>query len=180
MEANREVKIAIVVGLIMLTACLVAFIIYKEKTKPTLDLDLKVYKHVMTSAKEGTYYECRIETTELAKMNVEFLKIMNLKDSKMLEPSIDNTINGDYKVVSGSNYIAFDSNNTKNLVYRNDTTGLYRQETNLYENIEKACAYITSDSVEPKEQEQQKDTKKDKKDTKKDTKKKSTKKTTKK
>ena len=179
MAAKREIKVAIVVGIIMLTICAVAFIINYRNLHPKIKtFDLKVYKHIMLNeqTKQGTYVECTIPTDELAKIDLDFRKIMNLDDKHKVEASIDNIITGNYKIVSGVNYIAFDVTNKK-LVYRNDTTALYKYNSDLYKNVEELCSNITKDSIAPveeetpKEEETKKTTKETTKNTKKDTKK---------
>jgi len=190
METNREIKIAIIVGLIMLTGCLVAFIVVHNKNNTGPTLDLHIYKHVkLDGEKTGKYYECSIASDKLPLINNDFKRIFNLKDSSR-ETSLEAHLEGLYKVVSGSNFIAFDADGS-NLVYRSDTTGLYIFQTETYSLIADACSYISKDTVgseetneeteaketETKETEKKKDTKKDTKTTKKTT---TTKKSTKK
>ena len=185
METNREIKVAIIIGLIMITGCIVAFIISKNNNNPEITLDLKIYKHLGdTDNNTGKYYECIIATDELQSINNDFKRIMNLKDGSKVR-SLDANIDGTYKIVSGTNFIAFDANGSS-YVYRSDTTGVYNYPTEMYANIASSCSYLTEESVSQAEQAQQQAdeeqaTTTEKEDTKKDTKttKKSTKKTTK-
>jgi hypothetical protein len=183
METNREVKIAIIVGLIMITGCIVAFIISRNNNNPEITLDLHIYKHLGDTDKNtGRYYECIIATDELPKINNDFKRIMNLKDGSKVQ-SFEANIDGDYKIVSGTNFIAFDANGSY-YVYRSDTTAVYNYPTGMYEDVASACSYLTEDSVrqeEAKQEQEEKQETTEKKDNKKDTKttKKSTKKTSK-
>lgn len=156
MESNKEIKIALVVGAVMLTICIVAFIINYRNLHPKLStLDIKVYKHVMLNeeTKQGTYVECTLPTDELAKANIEFKKIMNLEDDKKVQSTLNNTINGDYKITSGSNFIAFDISDNQ-LVYRSDTTALYGYRSSLFENVERLCSNISKETIVANTEEQ--------------------------
>ena len=60
METNREIKIAIIVGAIMLTLCLVIFIFTKSDVEVE-DMNLKVYKLYQKEDGEGNEYrQCKI------------------------------------------------------------------------------------------------------------------------
>ena len=49
MEENKEVKIAIVVGALMLTICLIVFIVHSSNNRRDNDIDIKIYKHYDTT-----------------------------------------------------------------------------------------------------------------------------------
>ena len=178
MNTNREIKIAIAVGLIMITGCIVAFIIARNNNNPNVTLDIHIYKHIGdTNNNSGKYYECAIESDKLPRINNEFKRIHNLKDSnKVIKLSAN--IEGIYKVSSGSNFIAFDANGSS-YVYRGDTTAVYEYPSEIYDEIAAACSYITEESVKEAELEAQ--AKEEKTEEKEDTKKtdKSSKKTSK-
>lgn len=177
MDTNREVKIAIIVGLIMITGCLLAFIISKNKNKVDVNnIDLQVYKNVQLAGEEsGMYYQCIIDSKDLPAINNEFKRIMNLKESNK-ESDITSKIDGIYKIVSGTNFIAFDADGSGH-VYRNDTTGIYIYNSEMYQKIANACSYITAENIEAEkakaeqeEQAKEENTTNTKKDTKKTTK----------
>ncbi|MBQ4030978.1 MAG: hypothetical protein II625_04415 [Bacilli bacterium] len=170
METNREVKIAIIVGLIMVTACIVAFIIAKNKNNPNVTLDVHIYKHVVTGEDgSGKYFECSIPTDSLLDINNDFKRIMNLKDSNKVR-ELSANIEGTYKIASGSNFIAFDADG-KNYVYRSDSTAIYSYSTETYKKVAELCSYITRDSVAASEENTttEEETTETKKETKKET-----------
>jgi len=136
MKIDNEKKIALIVAVIMITACLLAFIFTREE-EPEVTLDIKVYKHVKSDNEDesGKYVECQIDTSNLSSINAEFKKIMKLNDNYR----VSNTqINGDYKIISGTDYIAFDDDD-KPYVYRGDTTAIYSYSSNIYDNIVYYC-----------------------------------------
>lgn len=136
MVENKEVKIAIVVGIIMITICLLAFIFYKSGESKTNTIDIKIFK---LYDKEGTedeheYRECSLTTDERITINSEYRKASKLSDSKKTKGQIK----GNYKIMSGENYIAFDGDDS-NLVYRSDSKGLYSFDSSIYEYVKKVC-----------------------------------------
>lgn len=136
MQTNREIKIAIVVGAIMLTACLLVFIFIKsERTSNgnVNQVDIKVYK---VNEEKKTYEPCHITTDTLIQINSEFKRASRLTDSKRV---IGKSINGTYRIDSGDNFIAFDAKKDENYIYRNDTKYLYEFDTELYNIVVKAC-----------------------------------------
>ena len=171
METNREVKIAIIVGLIMITGCIIAFIVAKNKNNPNITMDLHVYKHIeLEDGTNGKYYECSIPTDTLVKINNEFKRVMNLKDANKVK-DLNANLEGTYKIASGSNFIAFDAAGN-NYVYRSDTTAIYDYSSEMYKEVATQCAYITRDSVqqaENKNTEEEETKEETKKETKKET-----------
>jgi len=173
-NTNREVKIALIVGIIMITLCAIAIIAKNASKKAAEELDIHIYRHVITNKADnsGIYYECNVPTDKKSIVNVEFKKVMNLKDSAKNTDETVKGIEGNYKVTVDSNFIAFDDSKS-NLVYRNDTTSLYSYRSNLYAIVEEACQDINLNQEEStNEKTNKKDQKADStKDTKKDTKK---------
>ena len=101
--ANKEVKIAIIVGVIMITICLVAFIINKNSNKVE-NINLEIYKSYQLDT--GTeYIRCNVTTDELIKINKEYKKAVKLKEENKL---VGKQITGTYMVRDGNNFIAFD------------------------------------------------------------------------
>ncbi len=173
-DTNREVKIAIIVGLIMITLCAIAIIAKKINNQKVEDLNIHVYRHVITNqaTNSGVYYECNVPTDKKSLINLEFKKVMNLKDSDKRNSETNEGIEGNYKITVDSNFIAFDDSKG-NVVYRNDTTSLYTYHSSLYGVVEEVCK-----DIDLSNKEDNKDTKKEdkkdtsnKQDTKKDTKK---------
>ncbi len=136
MKTNNEIKIAIVVAIIMITAILIAIIFSKEE-KVTNSIDLKVYKLYTIDEKEEkrVYRECHITTDDVIELYKEYHKISSLPDSRKVT---NEKINGDYKIVSGSEFIAFDGKTT-NRVYRSDSTAIYNFRTTLYDKVVELC-----------------------------------------
>lgn len=137
MENNKELKVAIIVGVIMITACLLAFIFVKSERKASINnqnqIDIKVYK---VNEEDKIYEQCPITTDTLIQINSEFKSAYRLSDSSRV---IGKSITGKYKVISGNNYIAFDAKENENYIYRGDTKYLYEYDSNLYNIVEKAC-----------------------------------------
>lgn len=134
MKNNNEIKIAIAVAAIMLTICFV-IVMSNKSTKSTQNEinNLKVYKHY----DDGTtkeYRECSVSTNDLITINNEFKKIKVLDEDKKRPGS---TINGTYKIVRGTDFIAFDGNNY--LVYRGDTEATYLYQSDLYSLVAELC-----------------------------------------
>lgn len=136
MENNKEVKIAIIVGAIMLTVCLIVFIFYQAAKEETINVDLKVYKlYELDGEEEYEYRQCDITTEDLISINNDYKKILNLNENDKL---IGKQIKGNYKIVSGNEYIAFDADEN-NLVYRSDLPAIFKYDTSLYETVSNLC-----------------------------------------
>lgn len=137
MENNNEVKIAIIVGAIMLTICLVVFIFNKAEKQEVTNLDIKVYKLYELNAEEEEYEyrECSVATDDLITINKEFKKIYNLSAEKK---ATGKTIKGNYKIISQNDFIAFDAGE-ENLVYRSDLPAIFQYDTSLYELVKNIC-----------------------------------------
>lgn len=137
MQEKKEIKIAIIVGAIMITVCLIAFIFQKSSTEDIEKLDLKIYKlyEVEGSEDEHVYKQCNASTDDLLAMNKEFKKIMNLSTSRQVTGK---SIMGSYKVISNNQYVAFD-NAKDNLAFRGDTMSMYEVPSTLYEKVIELC-----------------------------------------
>lgn len=138
MENNKEVKIAIIVAVIMLTICLIIFIFHNAQKEEVINLDLKVYKLYELGGEDKEDYEyrpCNISTEDLVSINNDFKKIFNLNEDNKEKGK---QIKGNYKIVSGENFIAFDAGE-ENLVYRSDLPAIFKYDTTLYENVAKLC-----------------------------------------
>lgn len=129
MESNKEVKIAIVIGLIMLTLCAVILISNNSSKKETANTDIKVYKNI-----NNKYYECQTTTEDIITINNEYKKIKNLSDDNKAPGQ---KITGTYRVANGDDFIAFDANNK--LVWRGDANALYLYDSSLYEYVVNLC-----------------------------------------
>lgn len=134
MTNNKEIKIAIVVGAIMLTVCFVIVVSnMSTKNGNQTATEIKVFKHY----DDGTtkeYRECNVTTDELVNINNEFNSIKLLGDEDKYPGT---SINGTYRISKNNDFIAFDDNN--NLVYRGDTQALYYYESDLYEYVANIC-----------------------------------------
>lgn len=138
MENNKEVKIAIIVGAIMLTICLLVFIFNRAEKQEVTNLDIKVYKLYELgddSEEKYEYRECKVSTEDLVNINKEFKKIYNIAAEKK---TTGKSIKGNYKIVSQNDFIAFDAGE-ENLVYRNDIPAIFEYDTSLYESVKNIC-----------------------------------------
>ena len=135
MENNKEVKIAIIVGIIMITICLLAVIISKSNNKLE-EINLKVYKNY-TTEKGREYRECTITTDELISIKREYNRATNISEEKQLAGQ---SITGIYMIKDGEEYIAFDADDTKRVyVLANGHQAIYSLESSMYETVKKAC-----------------------------------------
>lgn len=135
MENNKEVKIAIVVGIIMITISLLAIIIHNSNTKIE-EVSLKVYKNYTTE--DGREYrECTLTTDELISIKREYNKATNINEDKKLTGQ---TITGTYMIKDGDEYIAFDADDSNKVyVLANSKQAIYSLDSTMYETVKKAC-----------------------------------------
>ena len=82
MSTNKEIKIAIIVAILMVFICFLIFMYQKNSTNPET-IDIKIYKSHAVEGKEDehVYRECSLSTEDAIKINKEFIKAYNLKDS---------------------------------------------------------------------------------------------------
>lgn len=132
MQTNKELKIAAIVGIIMITICIVTIIFYKAD-KTNNEINIQVYK---VNQEEKTYEQCNIPTDTIIQINSEYRRASKLTENQRV---IGKQITGLYKVVSGENYIAFDGEKDKYYIYRGDTKYLYEFDSTLYDLVKKAC-----------------------------------------
>lgn len=132
MQTNKELKIAAIVGIIMITICIVTIIFYKAD-KTNNEINIQVYK---VNQEEKTYEQCNIPTDTIIQINSEYRRASKLSENQRV---IGKQITGLYKVVSGENYIAFDGEKDKYYIYRGDTKYLYEFDSTLYDLVKKAC-----------------------------------------
>ncbi len=135
MENNKEVKIAIIVGIIMITISLLAIIIHNSNTKIE-EVSLKVYKNYTTE--DGREYrECTLTTDELISIKREYNKATNINEDKKLTGQ---TITGTYMIKDGDEYIAFDADDSNKVyVLANSKQAIYSLESTMYETVKNAC-----------------------------------------
>ena len=136
MEANKEVKIAIIVGILMITICLIIFIFYRAEANVET-LNLKVYKlyDIEGTEDEHEYRECNTTADDIIMLSKEYKRSQNLTENKQV---IGKQINGNYKVIYDDEYIAFDANGT-NYIYRSDTERLYNFNSKIYDYVTEIC-----------------------------------------
>lgn len=137
MAENKEIKIALVVGIIMITICILTFIIVSSNKKEVGSLDVKVYR---LYEKEGTenehvYRECSIATEDLLTINREFKKIQKLDAN---EKVMGKQITGNYKIIANGTFIAFDADEN-NYVYRSDISAIFDYKSSLYKEVKELC-----------------------------------------
>lgn len=133
--ANKEVKIAIIVGVIMITICLVAFIINKNSNKVE-NINLEIYKSYQLDT--GTeYIRCNVTTDELIKINKEYKKAVKLKEETKL---VGKQITGTYMVRDGNNFIAFDDDSKLIYVSANGIQAIFEWNSSIYEIVSGTCS----------------------------------------
>ena len=133
--ANKEVKIAIIVGVIMITICLVAFIINKNNNKVE-NINLEIYKSYQLDT--GTeYIRCNVTTDELIKINKEYKKAVKLKEENKL---VGKQITGTYMVRDGNNFIAFDDDSKLVYVSANGIQAIFEWNSSIYEIVSGTCS----------------------------------------
>ena len=133
MQTNKELKIAIIVGAIMITSCILAFMYFKSGDKNLNQIDIKVYK---ANDETQTYEPCSINPNLLIQLNSEFNRAYRLSENSRV---VGKTITGRYRVSSGTNFIAFDEKGEENYIYRGDTKYLYSFSSDIYELVATAC-----------------------------------------
>lgn len=133
-DMNKELKIALIVGIIMITVCIVSVVIYKSNSNVET-LDIVVYKLNKDGddTSDYTYEKCSIATEDLITINKAYQKMLNVGDANKLTGS---TIYGNYKIVSGDNFVAFDDSG---IFYNSETGSLYRYSSSVYDTIISAC-----------------------------------------
>ena len=138
MKKHNEVKWAIAIGAIMLTICFLAFSYSRNAENKAKSLDYKIYKLQKNGNdyKDYTYSECRISTDNLITVDKEFNKAFKLDDKSKVTGT---KILGEYKIVSGSLFIAFDVSEDQKVIYRSDSANLYEFNSNLYQLVSKLC-----------------------------------------
>ena len=135
MENHKEVKIAIVLGAIMLTIFIVIMIIYNSNQKDALEADIRVFKHYNTTGDtKGEYYECKISSEDATHIYNEFKRAKLLTDKDKVPGQ---TITGTYKIVNGSEYLAFDDDSS--FIFKGDTQTLYAFSSDVYNYVIKLC-----------------------------------------
>lgn len=106
-----------------------------EQTTNKLD-DIKVLvHHEKTDEKEGYYSECNISTENLVKVRNEYDKAIKLT----FDASASGVrINGDYKVMVGEDYVAFDKEHN-NKIYISDANMMFNFKSTIYDIVINTC-----------------------------------------
>lgn len=131
MNTKKELKIAAVVGAIMLIICLIMLLL---NTTSDETIDIKVYKNTEINGQRG-YLECSVPESILGEINIEFKKAKKLDTSALAE---SHQIQGTYKIVSGKESIAFDDDE-KNEIYDIDGKKLYTFNSTIYTLVKTVC-----------------------------------------
>lgn len=133
MKTKREVYVAIGVAIFMILLCF--FLYFFTSKKETNVLDIKVYKLNTLEDESYEYRECFIGTDVKLDIDKLFKNVTKLSDNKQLSGV---GINGDYKIVSGDRYLAFDGNNDGK-VYDGERNKVFTYSSDLYEKIVTYC-----------------------------------------
>ncbi len=145
---SKEVKIAIILGVILVTISLLIIIVSGNKN--TQEIDLKVYKLERIDgdtskkavgeikAEDYQYVECKVNTDEMIEIYRDLKKVYSLDESKVVS---NKKIVGYYKVVSKSRSYAFDiaEKNDDQIIFRGDTELLYKYDSPTLKTIENIC-----------------------------------------
>ena len=133
---SKEIKIAGIVGIIMIIICFI--IVMVQSNKKQENIDLKVYK---LTAVEGTedkhvYKQCSLSTEDAIKINKEYKRSKALRNMNQVQGK---SINGDYKVIiNDDEYVAFDNKEDK-VIYIGKENKLYNFSSDIYEIVLKTC-----------------------------------------
>lgn len=136
---GKEVKIAIAIGIIMITICLIAFVTVNSKNKVnTLNLKVsKLYEIVDENGeKKYQYRECSVATEDQVYIYKEAAKALSLTEEDLVT---GNQIKGNYKVQYNGKMIAFDAVENEDFVYLKDTDRLYNFQSDIYKLVKNAC-----------------------------------------
>ena len=139
MKKNNEIKWAVAIGVVMITICVIAFMVANRDKKEVENLDIQIYKLQKNGddIKNYTYKECKLSTEDLVTVNREFNRIYKLEDKDKVTGA---KILGEYKIVKDSLFVAFDiTEDDDKVVYRSDTTSLYEFNSSLYQLLEEKC-----------------------------------------
>ena len=134
MKTNLELKIAAVVGFLMIMICLIVISIQNSKKDQVIDLT--VYKHYINKdTNEGYYGECRITTEELTLISRELTKVDKLGEDVLIPGG---RIEGNYKIVFNKKIYAFDDGEAKRIFRDSDNT-LHEFDSKIYEIVLDRC-----------------------------------------
>lgn len=144
MTENKEVKIALIVGMIMATICLLTFIIYKSNQTKPLDTNVRIFKlYEKSDASENMSYqdrhefhECVVGTEDAIKISKEYQKISKISKSQQV---VGVTIMGNYRVQLGDSYIAFDGEDN-NYIFKGDGEYIIDYKTDLFNYVKQVCS----------------------------------------
>lgn len=133
MSTNKEVKIALIIGMIMITLCAIILISNNSSKKTKVNTDIKVYKHIDDGTTKG-FIECYTNTDDIIFINNEYKKTNSLNDN---DKYAGRQLNANYKITNGDDYIAFDDNS--GFVWRGYTQAIYYFESPLYDYVINLC-----------------------------------------
>lgn len=131
MNNKRELKIAAVVGALMIIICLIIFISTQETKKTP---SVQVYKNVELNGQRG-YIPCEVPNSILLEISSEIQKAKQLTSANEVEM---NRINGTYKIVLGNTSFAFDDSESKK-IYSIENNKLYNFESTIYSLVITMC-----------------------------------------
>lgn len=144
MTENKEVKIALIVGMIMITICLLTFIIYKANQTKPIDTNIRVYKlfeksnttEDMSYQDRHEFHECVVSTEDAIKISKEYQKIAKIPESHQV---VGVTLMGNYRVELGDTFIAFDGGDN-NYIYKSNGQYVIDYKTDLFDYVKQVCS----------------------------------------
>ena len=132
MSTNKELKIAAIVGGIMIIVCLLLVAIFQNKN----EVNIEVHKHVAVEEDGHGYWDnCDVPSSILQEINTEYKKAIAIKD---LTKEVSGTIEGNYRIILDDQMIVFD-NKTDKVFYNSKTNKLYTFDSTMYELVINSC-----------------------------------------
>ena len=133
-KPKREIYIAFSIGIIMILICIFLFYIGK---KDNFNInDIKVYRLYSYEDNEDNHYykECELSTEDRINISDDLKHSLKISKSSLTGVSIT----GNYKIVIGDDFIAFD-NDSDNYFYNGNQNKIYSFESSIYNQVIDYC-----------------------------------------
>ncbi len=137
MNDNKNLILGSIAIIVVVIVAVVLFLPKGDANNvKTSIVDVNIYiHHDKTEDTEGYYSKCKVSTEDLVKIRNAYEERKNFtEDNRVTSMSI----NGDYKVIVGNNYMAFDKE-SNNIVYDSEYNSLFEFKSNIYDLVIKAC-----------------------------------------
>ena len=144
MKTNKELIIAICVGIIMVAFCL--FMVFGKGLMKLDTSNLKVYKlneipgvdledETIPDEEKYVYTECSVAPQDKEFILKQFNTVIAFK---IEQTKAGANIKGNYKIVNGEDFIAFDGSETHE-IYSSKTNRVHSYNNEIYEKVINAC-----------------------------------------